>query len=60
MRKTVGDEKRSGSIISSGIILVVVSGTDANFERPEGASVVYWIGSAEPVNAEAYDMWWSV
>jgi len=41
-------------------MIIVNHGTDPNYARPTGVGAVYWIGSAEPVNAEAYDMWWSV
>jgi hypothetical protein len=41
-------------------MIIVSHGTDPNYARPTGVGAVYWIGSAEPVNAEAYDMWWSV
>lgn len=34
---------------------VALHGTDPNFARPEGYTVVYWIGSAEPVNALTND-----
>jgi len=44
----------------SSAMVVVDNGTDANFARPTGVGAVYWIGSAEPLNAAAYDMWWSV
>ena len=41
-------------------MIIVNHGIDPNYARPTGIGAVYWIGSAEPVNAEAYDMWWSV
>lgn len=41
-------------------MIVVNHGTDPNYARPTGIGAAYWIGSAEPVNAEAYDMWWSI
>jgi hypothetical protein len=44
---------------SSTGMTVVDNGEDPNFPRPPGVGAVYWIGSAEPVNAAAYDMWWS-
>lgn len=44
----------------SSAITVVDNGIDPNYARPTGVGAVYWIGSAEPANAEQYDMWWSV
>ena len=38
---------------------VVDNGEDPNFPRPPGVGAVYWIGSVQPNNAAAYDMWWS-
>lgn len=35
----------------------VVHGADANVARPTGAVVVYWYGSADPVNAAVRDEW---
>jgi len=46
--------------LKSDSMIIVNHGTDPNYARPTGIGAVYWIGSAEPVNAEAYDMWWSV
>lgn len=43
----------------SSAMVVVDNGTDANFARPTGVGAVYWIGSVQPNNAAAYDMWWS-
>ena len=43
----------------SSAMVIVDNGADANYARPTGVGAVYWIGSAEPVNAAAYDMWWS-
>jgi len=45
--------------LKSESMIIVNHGTDANYARPTGIGAAYWIGSAEPVNAEAYDMWWS-
>jgi hypothetical protein len=49
----------NGNARASNIMVIVDNGTDANYARPTGVGAVYWIGSAEPVNAEDYDMWWS-
>lgn len=35
----------------------VVHGTDAEVERPDGYTVVTWIGQAEPVNSIDNDIW---
>jgi len=39
-------------------MVVVSHGTDANVVRPVGAAVAYWIGTATPINALAYDLWY--
>ena len=44
----------------SSAMFVVDNGTNANYARPTGVGAVYWIGSAQPLNAATYDMWWSV
>jgi hypothetical protein len=49
----------NGNARASNIMVIVDNGTDANYARPTGVGAVYWIGSAEPLNAAAYDMWWS-
>lgn len=48
---------REGEEIDAGQVLGVVRefhGTNANAPRPEGP-IVYWLGSADPVNAEPWD-----
>lgn len=42
--------------ITSGV-LVVKHDTNGNAPRPSGAAVVYWVGTAEPLNAEEADLW---
>lgn len=42
---------------AAGGIPVVHHGSNAAEPRPSGA-VVYWIGAAEPENAEPYDLWY--
>lgn len=37
-------------------LTVVEHGSDPNVARPD-SPLVYWVGSAEPVNAENYDLW---
>ena len=46
--------------LKSESMILVNHGTNASYARPTGIGAAYWIASAEPVNAEAYDMWWSV
>lgn len=36
---------------------VVDFGSDADTARPDGVAAVYWIGSVQPNNAEASDLW---
>jgi hypothetical protein len=38
-------------------MVVVAHGGDPNYARPTGASSVYWLGSAQPVNMTSYDLW---
>jgi hypothetical protein len=38
-------------------ITLVIHGTAGGTPRPAGASVVYWVGAATPVNAQPYDLW---
>jgi hypothetical protein len=38
-------------------ITVVHHGTNAAVARPAGATVVYWLGTATPTNAVAWDLW---
>lgn len=40
----------------SGLTLVH-HGTDNTVPRPEGAIVVYWLGTATPDNSEPFDLW---
>jgi hypothetical protein len=42
---------------SNDVIVVVPHGDDADFARPEGALVVYWLGAVEPTNALDEDLW---
>lgn len=37
-------------------IVVVQHGSDSSTARPT-APIVYWVGTATPVNAEPYDFW---
>ena len=46
-----------GSKLSGDPIIVVPHGTDANYPRPDGIRVAYWLGSAEPANAIEEDLW---
>lgn len=47
-----------GSTPPSGNYMVVAPhGDDADFARPSGAQVVYWLGSVEPNNAVEEDLW---
>ena len=39
-------------------MVVVNHGTNASTARPTGVGAVYWIGTVQPTNATAYDMWW--
>jgi len=64
----LGDDENFSTTITTSIgtkqdkssaITIIDNGTDPNYARPTGVGAVYWIGSAEPVNAEDYDMWWS-
>jgi hypothetical protein len=64
----LGDDENFSTTIATSVgtkqdkssaITIVDNGTDPNYARPTGVGAVYWIGSAEPVNAEDYDMWWS-
>lgn len=43
--------------LANSSIRVVSHGTNANTARPSGASVVYWVGSVEPNNAQDNDLW---
>jgi hypothetical protein len=64
----LGDDSNFATTVSTSIgtkqdkssaMVIVDNGSDANYARPTGVGAVYWIGSAEPLNAAAYDMWWS-
>ena len=46
-----GSSSDAGSFIQ-----VVPHGDDANYPRPEGVTVVYWLGTVEPVNAVEEDL----
>lgn len=41
-------------------VLRVLHGTNGELLRPDVESVVYWIGTARPVNALPYDWWLSI
>jgi hypothetical protein len=41
----------------STVMGAVAHGTDAEVERPDGYTVVTWIGQAEPVNSIDNDIW---
>lgn len=41
-------------------ITTVEHGTNGAIARPDTVGVVYWIGTAQPVNAEPFDWWYSV
>lgn len=43
----------------SSAMVVVNHGTNASTARPTGVGAVYWVGTVQPTNAAAYDMWWS-
>lgn len=42
----------------SSAMVVVNHGTNASTARPTGVGAVYWVGTVQPTNAAAYDMWW--
>ena len=42
----------------SSAMVVVNHGTNASTARPTGVGAVYWVGTVQPTNATAYDMWW--
>lgn len=44
----------------SSAMVVVNHGSNASTARPTGVGAVYWIGSVQPTNAQAYDMWWEL
>lgn len=44
----------------SSAMVVVNHGSTASTARPTGVGAVYWIGSVQPTNALAYDMWWEL
>lgn len=50
-------EEQGGAGGAGGDIVVVRHGTNGSVTRPEGANVVWWIGTAEPINAIAHDSW---
>jgi len=65
----LGDDSNFATTVSTSIgtkqdkssaMVIVDNGSNANYARPTGVGAVYWIGSAEPLNATIYDMWWSV
>ncbi|HZK42158.1 MAG TPA: hypothetical protein VFD14_04210 [Clostridia bacterium] len=52
-----GKVLNEGKADNTEVIIVVKHGTDGNTARPVGASVVYWVGTAEPTKALNDDMW---
>ena len=52
-----GKALNEGKAANTEVIMVVKHGTSGNTARPVGASVVYWVGAAEPTNALNDDMW---
>ena len=52
-----GKVLNEGKASATEVIIVVKHGTNGNTARPVGASVVYWVGSAEPTKALNDDMW---
>jgi hypothetical protein len=54
----VAGEVAGGSIDTSGLVQVVEHGSTAGTARPEGALVVYWVGSVQPTNATNSDLWY--
>lgn len=50
-----GETGDTGDTGPSGVT-VVTHGTNPNVARP-ASPVVYWVGTADPVNALAYDWW---
>lgn len=46
-----------GSSPAGESIIVVEHGEDANYPRPEGVTVVYWLGTVEPANSVEEDLW---
>lgn len=55
LKGPVGNTGNTGATGAAGI-QVVSHGTNGSVARPT-APVVYWIGSATPVNALDYDFW---
>ena len=41
-------------------ITTVQHGTDGSVARPETVGLVYWVGTERPLNAQPFDMWYSV
>lgn len=48
---------RTKEAILESATIVVNHGTNSSMARPYGASVVYWIGTVEPINATNNDLW---
>lgn len=46
-----------GGVAKASGITTVRHGTNAATARPAGADVVWWIGTVEPTNAVAHDVW---
>lgn len=41
-------------------IITIEHGTDGTIARPETDGIVYWVGTAQPLNAAPLDWWYSV
>lgn len=52
-----GPQGAQGDIGNPGIV-IVVHGTDGTVARPTNAQVVYWQGTAVPINADSTDIWY--
>lgn len=52
--KVVGRDGVMGQDGAPGVV-IVHHGTDPNVPRPDDSPLVYWIGTADPVNAHPYD-----
>ena len=48
-----------GPVDLSGSMGVAVHGTNASYTRPTGYAAITWIGSVQPTNATANDIWYN-
>lgn len=48
-----------GPVDLSGSMGVAVHGTNASYARPTGYAAITWIGSVQPTNATANDIWYN-